>query len=53
MDCYNIYLNGFWFNQSIGEPTKEEIINLFYDGIYNYPAEWISPEFITIQKESL
>lgn len=54
MTCFNLYLSGYWFNQSIGkEPTIDEILNLFYDGIHNYPAEWISPEFITIQKETL
>jgi hypothetical protein len=50
---YNLYLTGFWFNQSIKEETMEDILNLFYDGIHNYPAEWISSEFITMQKESL
>ena len=54
MPCFNLYLLGYWFNQSIGpEPTIEEILNLFYDGIRNKPADWISPEFITMQKETL
>jgi len=55
MPAFNLYLTGFWFNQCMHEePTKEEIIyDLFYDGIHNYPAEWITPEMITIQKETL
>jgi len=48
---YNLYLLGYWFNQCIGdEPTIKEILDLFYDGIHNYPADWIEPEFITYQK---
>ena len=52
--AYNLYLCGHWFNECIGdEQTIEEVLDLFYDGIHNYPAEWISPEFITIRKVCL
>jgi hypothetical protein len=54
MPEFNLYLLGYWFNQCFGpEPSIEEILNLFYDGIHNYPADWISPEFITMQKVNL
>lgn len=48
----NLYILGYWFNECIGEePTGEEIKqDLFYDGLYNRQADWISPEFFTTQK---
>ena len=47
---FNLYLCGYWFNQTNDfEPTIQEVLDLFYDGIHNYPADWISPEFITMQ----
>lgn len=50
-DNYNLYLTGYYFNECTFDPTNEEIIHdLFYDGLKDYPADWIAPEMITRQR---
>ena len=49
--AYNLYLSGYWFNTVLwSDASIEEILNLFYDGVHDYPADWISPEMITYQR---
>ena len=50
-DNFNLYLTGYYFNECVCEVSGQEVIDdLFYDGIHEKPATWISPEMITMQR---